>query len=71
MAYSDKDAWEHVQAAFEVCKHYVEVHVVGRAEPIVAKALLEFDDDGFIEVRVEGNRTIAVRAEMIVTIAAV
>ncbi len=71
MAYSDKAAWEYLQATFETCKHYVEIQVAGRAEPIRAKSVLAFDDEGFLEVRMESGVTAVIRADQIVVMIAV
>lgn len=71
MAYSDKAAWEYLQAAFETCKHYVEIQVAGKDDPFRATGVMAFDDEGFIEVRLDRQITVALRADHIVAMTAV
>lgn len=70
MAYSDKAAWEYLSAAFEQKNSFVEIYVLGRDEPVRATGLLAFDDEGFVEVRLDRSRTVVIRADHIVTIMA-
>lgn len=68
MAYSDREVWDHIDAQLDGCKHYVELQIAGSPGPVRVKRLTAFDDDGFIVVKIDGEREMAIKASSVVSI---